>query len=69
MLEGIKNFIKEYKTQIFSVIVLTTAFLSLKNVIDEDTLAYINAVAAVVFWINKVATLAKWLWKKLWFSK
>lgn len=45
---------KNSRTEILSVIVLTTSFLSVKNVINWYDVNYINAVAAIILWVSAV---------------
>lgn len=54
MLTQIINFFSSKKTETFAIIVLTTAFLTLKHVIDTDTSVYINGVASIIFWGSAV---------------
>lgn len=47
-MEALLNFLQGKKATIVAVIMTTTAFLTLKNVIDVDTQVYINTVIGII---------------------
>ncbi len=64
-MQQLKELFKNHRTEILSVIVLTTSFLSVKSILNWDDVNYINAVSAVVLWVSAVGGWRLSSWKTL----